>query len=74
MDYGKHALDAKLKLQVDDEHRVVVINTPDGLDSMTDAEILALVRRVSDLRTQYRAAGYAVTRWGAEHPKWRPEA
>jgi hypothetical protein len=72
MEYGKHHLDAKLKLQVDDEHRIVIIGTPDGLDRMTDAEILALVRRVSELRTQYKAAGYAVTRWGVEHPKWKP--
>jgi hypothetical protein len=72
MDYGKHELDAKLKLHVDDEHRIVIIGTPNGLDRMTDAEILALVRRVSELRTRYKAAGYAVTRWGAEHPKWKP--
>jgi hypothetical protein len=30
MDYGKHDLDAKLKLHVDDEHRVVIIETPTG--------------------------------------------
>jgi hypothetical protein len=57
---------------VDDEHRVVVIGTPDGLDRMTDADILALVRRASELRTQYKGAGYAVMRWEPEHPKWRP--
>jgi hypothetical protein len=34
-------------------------------------EILALVQRVSELRAQYKAAGYTVTRWGAEHPKWK---
>jgi hypothetical protein len=72
MDYEKHDLDAKLKLDVDDEHRVVVIGTPDGLDRMTEAEILALVRRASEVRAQYKAAGYAVTRWGSEHAKWRP--
>jgi hypothetical protein len=70
---GSNELDAKLNLRVDDERRVVVIGTPDGLDGMTDAEILALLRRASELREQYRAAGYAVTRWGAEHPKWRPQ-
>ncbi len=33
------ALDAKLKLHADDEHRVVVIRTPDGLDSMSDEQV-----------------------------------
>jgi hypothetical protein len=64
VDYGKHDLDAKLKLHADDAHRVVI---------MTDEEIVALVRRVSELRAEYKAARYAVTRWGAKHPKWTPE-
>jgi len=70
MGEGTHALDAKLKLNVDDEHRVVVIGTPDGLDVMAEGEILALLRRVSELRAMYKARGYLVTRWGAQHPKW----
>jgi hypothetical protein len=69
---GNAALDAKLKLHVDDEHRVVVIGTPDGLPDMTDAEILALRRRARELRARYRTAGYAVTDAGGEHPRWRP--
>lgn len=64
------ALEAKLKLRVDDEHRLVVIGTPDGLDAMTDDEIRALLRRASEVRERYRAAGYLVTRWGAHHPRW----
>ena len=70
MGFGSNELDAKLKLRVDDEHRIVIIGTPDGLDGMTDDEILALLRRASQLRTEYKSAGYAVTRWGAAHPKW----
>jgi hypothetical protein len=73
VDYGKHDLDAKLKLHVDDAHRVVIIGTPEGLDRMTDEEIVALVRRVSELLAEYKSAGYAVTRWGAKHPKWPTE-
>jgi hypothetical protein len=69
---GSNELDAKLNLRVDDEHRILVIGTPDGLDRMDDEQILALLRRVSELRAQYQAAGYAVTRWGADHPKWLP--
>ena len=72
MAFGSDPLDAKLNLQVDDEHRIVVIGAPTGLDRMTDDEILALLRRVKQLRAEYRAAGYAVTRWASEHPKWRP--
>jgi hypothetical protein len=41
---------------------------------MSDDQILMLLRRVSELREQYRAAGYVVTHSAAEHPKWRPEA
>jgi hypothetical protein len=67
-----HDLDKKLKLHVDDEHRVVVIGTPDGLAGMCDGEILALLRRLSELREQFRAAGYFVTHPAAEHPKWNP--
>jgi hypothetical protein len=33
--------------------------------------ILQLLRRVRDLRRRYKAAGYAVTRWGSVDPKWR---
>ena len=73
MDFGKHDLDTKLKLHVDDEHRVVIIGTPDGLDRMTDDEVVPLVRRVSELRAEYKAAGYAVTRWGVKHPRWPVE-
>jgi hypothetical protein len=72
MAVSRSELDAKLNLRVDDEHRVVIIGTPEGLDGMTDEQILALLRRASELRAEYRAAGYAVTRWGAEHPKWPP--
>lgn len=73
MGFGSNELDTKLNLRVDDDHRIVVIGTPKGLDDMTDEQILALLRRASELRAEYQAAGYAVTRWGAEHPKWRPE-
>ena len=58
-----------LKLRVDEEHRVVVIGTPDGLEAMTDAEIVALWRSASRLRAEYAAAGYVVTR-ESEHPRW----
>jgi hypothetical protein len=68
MAFGSDPLDAKLNLQVDDEHRVVVIGTP----KVTGDEILALLRRVKQLRAEYKATGYAVTRWASEHPKWRP--
>jgi hypothetical protein len=71
MTFGSNKLDAKLNLQVDDEHRVVIVGTPKGLDSMADEEVLALLRRVAELRAEYKAAGYAVTRWEPEHPKWR---
>jgi hypothetical protein len=63
------ALDAKLKLHVDDEHRVVVVGTPGGLDAMTDAEIVALSRRAAQVAAGYKAAGYAVT-WDSEHSRW----
>ena len=72
MPFGSNELDAKLNLRVDDEHRIVVIGTPQGLDGMTDEQILALVRRAVELKAEYKAAGYAVTRWASEHPKWRP--
>jgi hypothetical protein len=39
MGFGSDALDAKLNLQVHDEHRIVVIGTPEGLDVMSDNEI-----------------------------------
>jgi hypothetical protein len=71
MGFGSNPLDAKLNLQVDGEHRLVVIGTPKGLDSMRDDETLALLRRAAELRAEYKAAGYAVTRWEPEHPKWR---
>jgi hypothetical protein len=54
-------LDAVLKVLVDDEHRVVVVGTPDGLEGMTDEQIAQLLRRVRDLRARYQVAGYAVT-------------
>jgi hypothetical protein len=54
-------LDAVLKVLVDDEYRVVVVGTPDGLEGMTDDQIARLLRRVRDLRGRYQAAGYAVT-------------
>ncbi len=69
---GNKPLDGRLKLHVDDEHRVVIIGTPDGLTGMGDEQILMRLRRVSELREQYRAAGYVVTHSAAEHPKWRP--
>lgn len=65
-------LDARLNLQVDDEHRLVIIGTPEGLDGMTDEEVLALLRRLRELRSGYEAKGYTVTRLPSEHPKWRP--
>jgi hypothetical protein len=73
MDYGTNELDPKLKFDVDCEHRVVLIGTPDGLADMTDQQILALLRRVSELRASYQQAGYVVTHSAAEHPKWRTE-
>jgi len=54
-------LDAALKVLVDEEHRVVVVGTPDGLEGMTDEQINALLSRVRDLRAHYLAAGYVVT-------------
>jgi hypothetical protein len=57
MGFGSHPLDAKLNLQIDDEHRVVVIGTPTGLDQITDDEIPALLRRAAELRAEY-VAGY----------------
>jgi hypothetical protein len=72
MPFGSDELDAKLDLRIDDEHRVVVIGTPPGLDEMADEQILALLRRAAELRAEYKAAGYAVTRWASQHPKWRP--
>ena len=63
---------AKLKLHVDDEHRVVIIGTPDGLDALDDDQILLLLRRASELSARYRAAGYAVTRWDSQHPRRQP--
>ena len=71
MEYGADELDTKLKFDVDDEHRVVVVGTPDGLAEMPDEQILALLRRVSELRAHYQEAGYVVTHSAAEHPKWR---
>ena len=60
----------KQKIHVDDERRVVVIGTPEGLDGMTDAEIVVLLKRASQLRAQFKAAGYIVT-WETEHKQWR---
>ena len=71
MAFGSDPLDAKLNLQVDDDHRIVVIGTPEGLDQMADELILALLRRVRELRAEYEAAGYSVTRVPSEHSKWR---
>ena len=73
MDYGTHDLDPKLKFDVDHENRVVVVGTPEGLAEMTDQQILALLRRVSELRASYQDAGYVVTHSATEHPKWRTE-
>ena len=52
---------------------MVVVGTPEGLAGMTDQQVLALLRRVSELRAQYRAAGYVVTHSASEHPKWQPQ-
>jgi hypothetical protein len=65
-------LDRVLKMHVDDEHRVVVVGTPDGLEGMADEQITALLRRVRDLRAKYQAAGYIVTVSTDEYRKWRP--
>ena len=54
-------LDAVLKVLVDNEHRVVIVGTPDGLDGMADDQVDRLLRRVRDLRARYQAAGYVVT-------------
>jgi hypothetical protein len=54
-------LDAVLKVLVDDEDRVVILGTPDGLEGMTDEQIGQLLCRVRDLRASYQAAGYVVT-------------
>jgi hypothetical protein len=67
------ALDQMLKLQVDEENRVVVVGTPDGLGAMSDEQVVALMRRVAELRTRYKAAGYVVTHFGAKHPSWWPQ-
>ena len=64
----------KLKLDVDEEHRLVIVGTPAGLSEMSDAQVLALLRRVSELRREYEAAGYTVSHSPAEHPKWRTAA
>ena len=54
-------MDAVLKVLVDDENRVVVVGTPDGLEGMTDEQIAQLLGRVRDLRARYQGAGYVVT-------------
>ena len=72
MDYGSNELDAKLELHVDDEHRMVILGTPDGIERMGEEQILTLLRRASELRVKYEGAGYTVTHSGPEHPKWRP--
>ena len=72
MSSGNNQVDRKLKLHVDDEHRMVVLGTPDGIEEMGEEQILALLRRASELRVKYEGAGYTVTHSGPEHPKWRP--
>jgi hypothetical protein len=67
------ALDRMLKLQVDEEHRVVVVGTPDGLEAMGDEQVDELVRQLTELRTRYQAAGYVVTHFGAKDPSWWPQ-
>jgi hypothetical protein len=67
------ALDRMLKLQVDEEHRVVVVGTLDGLEGMSDEQLAELLRRVSELRSRYEAAGYVVTHFGAKDPSWWPQ-
>jgi len=62
-------VEAKLKVVVDDEHRVVVFGTPDGLDDMTEPDVQALRRRAGELRARYEAEGYTVTYSGA-HAGW----
>jgi hypothetical protein len=69
---GDDALDEKLKVFGDDEHRVVVFGTPDGLDSMLETQVLALLRRAAELRARYEAEGYAVTHSGVASAPWRP--
>jgi hypothetical protein len=65
-------LDGVLKVLVDEEHRLVVVGTPDGLEGMTDEQVYALLARVRDLRARYHAAGYAVTVSTDEYRKRRP--
>jgi hypothetical protein len=57
MGYGSDPLDAKLNLRVDDEQRIVIIGTPDGLDALNDAEILALLRRLRSCGPSTRRRG-----------------
>jgi hypothetical protein len=72
MAFGSNRLDAKLNVRIDEEHRIVVIGTPKGLERMTDDQILSLLQRAKELGAEYGAADYAVMHSAAEHPKWRP--
>ena len=71
-DQPRDELDAVLKVLVDDEHRVVIVGTPDGLDGMTDEQVDALLGRVRNLRGLYQAAGYVVTVSTDEYRRRRP--
>ena len=72
MAFGSNRLDAKLNVRIDEEHRIIVIGTPKGLERMTDDQILSLLQRAKELWAEYDAAEYAVMHAAAEHPKWRP--
>jgi hypothetical protein len=60
MPFGSNRLDAKLNVRINEEHRIVVIRTPNGLNRMTDDQILLLLQRARELWAEYDAAEYAV--------------